>query len=609
MKAFRFVASSLLVPFSLTPLSIAVAQESTGATLDPIVVTATLGPKTIGESLASVTVIDEEEIRSKAPADFADLLRGQPGINVTGNGSFGKSTSVNIRGVKDAGSVFLVDGIKLHSATSGEASWEYFPTELIQRVEIVRGPRSSLYGADAMGGVVQAFTLDPKQGQRGWVEAGAGNFDTQKVSAGASASVGNTSFSLSGLHKESDGTAILEDGDDKGFRNTAGLGRVVHTLSNGGEASALLLQSEGNSEFEGGNTDYTIRTIGLGLVTPLNDYWQTGIQFAESRDEQKTFRSSGEDFYNTRLRQARWENTFSYKVHEFVVGAELQQDEVESTKDFAESSRTNMAVFSQLRLNFGPMDAQLSLRSDDNEAYGTKETGGLALGYKLDRSHRVRVSYGTAFRAPTFNNLYWPAGPKLSDYRGNPDLNPEESESYELGASGNYQRWFWDIAVYQMDIEDLISSGKVNGASSSININEARIRGAEFGAGYEYDGWRAGIAMTYMDPEDLETQKQIARLTRQTARFDLDKAYGNFGLGGSVVVEGHRYDDGANTERLAGFGTLDLRANWEFAQNWTTRLTLVNALDREYSTAERFDGVKYISAGRTAMLSVRYDIQ
>jgi vitamin B12 transporter len=606
MKSFRFVVSSLLVPFALSPLSIAVAQESTGATMDPIVVTATLGPKTVGESLASVTVIDEEDIRSKAPADFADLLRGQPGINVVGNGSFGKSTSVFTRGVQNAGTVFLIDGVKLHSATGGGASWQYVPTDLIQRVEVVRGPRSSLYGADAMGGVVQAFSLDPEQGQRGWIEAGAGNFDTQKVSAGGSGSVGNTTFSLSGLHKESDGTAIIEDGDDKGFRSTAGLGRIVHQLDNGGKASVMLLQSEGNTEYEGGNIDYLIRTVGFGLMTPLTDSWKMGIQFAESRDETESFTNFGDSIYNTRLRQARWKNTFSFNVHELVVGAERQQDEVSSSQNYSETSRTNTAVFSQLRLNFGPADAQLSLRGDDNEAYGTNNTGGLALGYKFDRSHRVRASYGTAFRAPTFNDLYWPLS---FNYQGNPDLEPETSDSYELGVSGNYQVWFWDLAVYQMDIENLISSGQIGTVDTRVNVDDARIRGAELGGGYVHDGWRAAVALTYMDPEDRNTKNQLARRTKQTARFDLDKTINNVVLGGSVIVEGGRFDDAANTEQLAGFGTLDIRAGWNFSSNWSTRLTLVNALDKEYSTAERFDGVKYISAGRTAMLSVRYDIQ
>ncbi|NWO04687.1 MAG: TonB-dependent receptor, partial [Alteromonadaceae bacterium] len=559
-----------------------------------------------GESLASVTVIEEEDIRSKAPAEFSELLRGQPGINVTGNGSFGKTTSVYTRGVKNAGTVFLVDGIKLHSATGGGASWQYFPTELIERVEIVRGPRSSLYGADAMGGVVQAFTLDPKYGNRGWVEAGAGSFDTQKASAGASGSVGNTRFSLSGLHKDTDGTAIVENGDDKGFRNTAGLGRIVHDLDNGGEASVVLMQSEGNTEYEGGNIDYMLRTVGLGLVTPVNDNWQTGIQFSESRDESDTFADTGDSTYNTRLRQARWENTFSYSVHEMVVGAELQQDEVSSTQDYSENSRTNTAVFSQLRLNFGPTDVQLSLRSDDNEAYGNKETGGVALGYSFDRSHRIRASYGTAFRAPTFNDLYWPLS---FNYQGNPDLDAEESKSYELGASGNYERWFWDLALYQMEIDNLISSGSVGGVDMPVNVDEARIRGAEFAGGYEHNGWRTGITLTYMDPEDRDTKNQLARRPRQTASFDLDKTISNFVFGGSVIAEGHRYDKADEVDRLAGFGTLDLRAGWHFAPNWSSRLTLANVTDKKYSTAKYFDGRNYIAAGRTAMLTVRYDIQ
>ena len=605
MKAFRFVASSLLVPFSLTPLSIAVAQESTGATMDPIVVTATLGPKTVGESLASVTVISEEDIRSKAPADFSDLLRGQPGINVVGNGSFGKTTSVFTRGVQNAGTVLLIDGVKQHSATGGGAAWQYIPTELIQRVEVVRGPRSSLYGADAMGGVIQAFTLDPEQGERGWVEAGAGNFDSQKASAGGSGSVGNTTFSLSGLHKESDGTAIVEDGDDKGFRNTAGLGRIVHTLDNGGEASVMLLQSEGNTEYEGGDIDYMIRTIGFGLSTPVNDNWQTGMQFAESRDElDNNFSGGDQSTFNTRLRQARWENTFFYKVHELIVGAELQQDEIESTSDFTETSRTNTAVFSQLRLNFGPADAQVSLRSDDNEAYGTNETGGVALGYKFDQFHRIRASYGTAFNAPTFNDLYWPG--TAPNFRGNPDLKAEESESYELGVSGNYHTWFWDMAVYQIDVDNLITYDLSVG--QNFNVEEAKIQGVEFSGGYERNGWRASAALTYMDPEDRTKDKQLVRRTKQTARFDLDKTVSNFTFGGSVIAEGDRYNDAKNNELLAGFATLDLRAGWRFAPNWSSRLTLVNALDKEYSTADGSNG-KYISAGRTAMLSVRYDIQ
>src|SRR5690554_3819405 len=155
MKVSRLIISSLMIPFALSPPAIAASQERQLAQLDPIVVTGTYGAKTVGESLASITVIDEEEIRRKAPTDFTELLRGQPGINVTGNGSFGKTTSVYTRGTANDSTLLLVDGVRLRSATSGGPSWQYFPVELIERVEIVRGARSSLYGSDAVGGVVQ----------------------------------------------------------------------------------------------------------------------------------------------------------------------------------------------------------------------------------------------------------------------------------------------------------------------------------------------------------------------------------------------------------------------------------------------------------------------
>lgn len=572
--------------------------------LEPIVVTATLGPLTAGESLSSVTVIDEESIREQSPSEFSQLLRGQPGINVTGNGSFGKTTSVYTRGTANDSTLLLVDGVRLRSATSGGPSWQYFPVELIERVEIVRGARSSLYGADAVGGVVQAFTLDPEETPAGWVEAGAGNFNTQKGSAGVAARAGNTRFSLSGLHKETDGTAVITNGEDRGFRNTAGIGRVVHELESGGKASLVVVQSEGSTEYEGGDIDFMIRTIGFGLETPVSDYWRQSLQFSESRDETDNVTPTFSSTFNTRSRAARWDNTFTWNVHELVVGAELMTDEVSGTTDYAETSRTNTALYTQLRLNFGPTDLHMSLRGDDNEAYGKNETGSIALGHALDRSHRIRVSYGTAFRAPTFNDLYFPGA--------NPDLEAEESGTVELGVSGHYQSWFWDTAVFQLDVDNLIAwSPTESGLWTPMNVNEARIRGAEFSAGFERDGWRGDAALTLLDPEDRETGNQLQRRSGKTLRLDLSKRVGTWDFGGTVVAEGYRYDDRANDDRMPGFATLDLRAGWRFAPDWSTRLTLANVLDKEYSTA-RFDSsnnLDYIAAGRTALLTVRYDIR
>ena len=599
-------------PLVFLPASDASAKEKSAAPeLDPIVVTATLGPRTAGESLSSVTVLDEETIRQQEPAEFKDLLTGQPGIDVVTNGSYGKNTSVYTRGTTNDSSVFLVDGVRLRSATSGGAPWQYFPMELVERVEVVRGPRSALYGADAVGGVIQAFTLDPERGRKGWVEAGAGNFDTQKVSAGASASTDATRFSLSGLHKETDGTEIVEDGDDKGFRNTAGVGRIVHELPGGGEAGVVMMQSEGNTEFDGGDTDFLIRTVGFRMDAPVSEYWDSSIQLSESADEQDNFRDAGDSFFNTKTRTARWENTFTTGVHELALGGELQSDEVDSSTDFEEDSRTNAALFGQLRLNFGPSDLQLSLRGDDNEAYGRQETGGVAFGHSFDRSHRVRVSYGTSFRAPTFNDLYYPLETYSfgGSYAGNPNLKPEEGSSFEVGFSGRYEIWYWDAAIYQLDVEDLIDLQSEGGDLRPVNVNEARIRGIEMGTGVRTNDWDLAVNLTLMDPRDQDTDNRLRRRSHQSLRVDVDRNLGAWSLGGTIQASGYRYDDSENEERLPGYAILNLRAGWEFARDWNAQLTLQNVTDKQYSTALRFDGAEYVAAGTAGFLSIRHDFR
>ncbi|KAE8547469.1 TonB-dependent receptor domain-containing protein [Marinobacter nauticus] len=609
---------ALLCSFTVLPLVSAIAHANESgelmvAELDPIVVTATLGPRTVGESLSSVTVVSEEELAQRSPTEFSEVLRGQPGINVISNGSFGKNISVYTRGTGSESTLFMIDGVRLRSATSGSAPWQFLPVDLVERVEIVRGPKSSLYGADAVGGVVQAFTVEPTRGNRGWVELGGGSFDTGKGLAGVSFGDGSTRASLSGLHQESDGTAIVEEGEDRGYRNSAGVARVVHDLDNGGQASAVLMQSEGNTEFEGGNTDFMIRTLGLRLETPISDQWRSSVLFSEARDEQETFNDSYDDsVFDTRTLTGRWENTFTMDVHELVVGTELVHDEVSGTTDFDETSRFNTALFSQLRLNFGPTDLQFSLRADDNEAYGKRETGGVALGHAVDRAHRLRLSYGTAFRAPTFNELYYPLEVYNwgGSYSGNPDLAPEESDTVELGFSGRYQHWFWDIALYQLDVENLIAlDTDATGRMAPANVDNARIRGLELASGFERDGWNGQASVAFSDPRDRQTDNRLRRRSAQTFRLALDKQIQAWSLGGTFIAEGYRYDDAANDNRLPGYGTLDLRAGWQFAPGWSSRLTVANVFDKEYATAERSDGSRYVAAGRTAMLSVRYDFQ
>ncbi|MDR5867700.1 TonB-dependent receptor domain-containing protein [Halomonas koreensis] len=599
----RWALASLCL--GLAPLAIADDTEdgadTTEPRLNPLVVTAALAPRTADESLASVTVIDEADLRRQDPVSLPDLLRGQPGVDVQTNGSFGKTSSVYIRGTGNDQSLLMIDGIRLRSATTGGPAWQYLDPRMFQRAEIVRGPRGSLYGAGAVGGVVQLFTPEGEGEPTPRISLGGGSFDTRRASASLSGGEGGTRYHLAASHLDTDGTPVREDGEDKGFDNTTGLVRLSHTFAGGAELGLLGLRARGNTEYDGGDMDFVQQVAGIYGVVPLTEAWSSRLTLSEARDEvddhqdASSWSAASTSVIETRTRTARWDNTLAFGAHELVVGAEHVEDRVSGTSGHAVDSRHNSAAFAQGLLDFAPVTLQASLRHDDNEAYGEETTGSVALGYDLDARHTLRASYGTAFKAPSFNDLYWPGS-------GNPDLDPESSQTLELGVRGQYRTWYWDLAAYQTELEDMIAWAPTgSGLWTPQNVDEARIRGVELATGVELDDWTLAGALTYLDPENRESGKDLRRRATQSLRLDIDRELGDWSLGGSWIVQNHRYDDADNQDRLGGFGLLNLRAGWAFAPGWSTRLTLENALDKDYETAR-----DYVNAGRAAFLSVQF---
>ncbi|MCG7599898.1 TonB-dependent receptor [Halomonas sp. McH1-25] len=584
-----------------------ISETDESLALNPVTVTATLSPRTANETLSSVTVIDEEDLERQAPTSLAEILRGQPGVDVTTSGSYGKATSVYIRGLSNDATLLMIDGIRLRSATAGGASWQYLDPNMFERAEIVRGPTSSLYGADAMGGVVQLFTPEGDgDGPQPSFSAGTGSHDTQRYSASLSGSQDGTRYSFAGSRFTTDGTEVREDGEDKAYDNTTGFARVSHTFDNGAEIGALGLRARGNTEYDGGDMDFVQQVAGIHGEIPLTGSWRSRLTLSESRDELDNFASYGTSAFNTRTQTARWQNTFNLDRHELIAGVEHSEDEVSGTSDYAEDSRDNTAVFVQALLDFAPFAIQTGLRYDDNEAFGEEVTGNLALGYALDDVHTLRASYATAFKAPTFNDLYYPQD--SWGYVGNPDLEAETSETLEIGIRGQYARYYWDLAAYQTDVDDLIAwapSASDTSLTMPQNIEEARIRGVELASGTEVGDWALELALTYTDPESRSGDyagNTLPRRATQSLRFDVDRELGDWVLGGSLIAQDHRYDDEENDDRLAGYGLLNLRAGWEFAPLWTARLTVDNVFDKQYETAG-----DYINAGRAAFVSVNFN--
>jgi len=583
------LSSSLLV----FPLAVA-AEDSTDFTLNPIVVTTTLATETADDTLSSVTVIDAKALDRQQPREFGKVLQGQPGISVVSSGGFGKNTSVFTRGTGSESTVLLIDGIRIRSATTGGAPWQHIPPQLLNRVEIVRGPRGSLYGADAVGGVVQGFTLSETGGDGAWVEAGGGTFSARQTGAGVTGQAGATRYSVQGNYFETDGTRVREGGDNKGYRNASGSASLRHEFDSGASVGLLGFRSQGNTEFDTGETDFILQTLGVNAETPVSDNWRTGITLSESRDEGDT--DDGASVFNTKTHLARWQNTVTVGRQQVIAGAEYLVDEVDSTTDYDEDSRDNKALFGQVLVNRGAADLQVSLRWDDNEAYGDRTTGATAVGIDLDPSHRVRLSYGTAFRAPSFNDLYFPNF-------GNPDLRPERSYTSEIGFRGQYTHGFWDLAIFQTTVDDLIVLAE--------NVDRSRLQGVELSAGTRLGGLELGSQLTLQDPRNQQTNDRLQRRTKKSLRLDADYySRGRVNFGATVIAEGDRYNDGDNEERISGFVTADLRVGVQLAENLSLRFTMENMFDHEYNTVRATpfgaDDFDFLAPGRTVFASLRY---
>ena len=601
----------------------AYAETEAGATdahidtsrLDPLVVTPSRVVQTVDESLASVTVIEREAIERQQPRQLSELLQGRAGVSFSSNGPFGKSSGLNLRGTESGHTLLLVDGMRLSSATAGQPAWQFLPPQQIERVEVVRGPRSSVYGADALGGVVQVFTRRGEPGEpRVNAFVGGGSLGTYEAGAGVSGGSESTRYSLSGGYLETDGIDVQDgvgDSADDGYDNSSVTGRVSHQLSPQVELFASGLYAEGATEFDrasysSARTDFAQAAGRAGARIDVTEGWRTEIAYGHSRDEQDTYYGGQLDNrFNTTRDYLSWRNDLDLAPWaELSVGTDWREARVSGTTDYAETSRDNWGVYQLLTLDLARHRLEVSSRYDDNEAYGGHTTGQLAWGYALTERWQARASYGTAFKAPSFNDLYYP--PSMFSTGGNPDLEPEESRSYEAGVRYTGPAGYVDLAAFRTDIDNLIDWAPTpSGKSQPQNVEEARITGMELESGGAVGPWQLQGAVTLMDHGNPnEPGSRLNRRPNASLRLDVDRSWQDLELGGTVVARGRSFEKlyGGGTERLAGYGLLNLRAAYHLDPQWTVRAQLKNALDKDYQTA-----AGYNQPGRAAYISVHFN--
>ncbi len=577
----------------------------------PVVVTATRTAQTADQTLASITVITRADIERLQARSVEELLSGLAGVTLTNNGGRGKQTSLFLRGTNSNHVLFLIDGIRVGSATAGAAAFQDFPVDQIDRIEIVRGPRSALYGSEAIGGVIQIFTRKGGGDTRLRLDAGTGTHNTRLLSGGVSGGGDRHWYNLQLSGEDTDGfnactgssTAFAgcftEEPDDDGYRNLSLSLRAGTRFDNGASLDLSLLRADTEVEYDGSfqnETDGLQQVLGASLELPLGET-RLGLRVGQSRDEADNFKDgSAASRFDTRRNSAGIQIDTPLGAAGLVTfGGDWYDDRVSSTTAYDRSSRDNKALFAQYLGNFDRFDLEAALRRDDNEQFGGHTTGSLAVGHDLGERLRLTASYGTAFKAPTFNYLYFPGF-------SNPNLQPETSKSLEFGLSGLAGSLRWAAQLYETRIDDLIA---FDSSFVPQNISKARIRGLELTLAGRIGGWDARANAGFMDPEhrgdDANRGNQLTRRARRSLRIDLDREFGAVQFGGTLRAESRRYDDLANTRAIGGYATVDLRLDWQPARDWTLGLRAANLFDRDYELVSY-----YPQDGRNFMLTLRY---
>jgi vitamin B12 transporter len=577
------------------------------------------------QTSAANTVFTRADIDRLQPSSVTDLLTRVPGVQVAPTGGRGSVPGIYIRGSKTAQSLVLVDGVRIANATSGDSGLQFLNIDQIERVEVLRGSRSAVYGSDAIGGVIQIFTRrSAEQGLQPRLRLAAGSNHTWQRSLGLSGGDQDTRFNLGASLDESAGidwshTSWPSDGDHDALRNKSVNLSLSHSFNDTVEAGINLLDSRGRSEydnpygrFDPGTfqsfgqapyTDYTVSSLGTYLGAQLNDYWYSRLELghSENRDSKRDKLSDDSSDFNTYRDSASWQNDLTVNdQHSLMLGTDWYQDRVHGSTDFDEDSRWNRAAFVQHRFKGEWFSTEIGLRRDQNQQFGGQNSWSGSLTLPVDARNDLLLSYTEGFRAPTLNDLYYPQ-------YSNPDLKPERSKSYELQwRSQLSEDSRLETSIYRTDLRDAIIFGA---DSIPQNVASARINGFEAALHQQWFGWQSNLGLALIDPRDRDSGHTLARRARRTLSLDLDRQFDRLGLGASWQAVSSSYDDEANRKQIGGYGLLGLRSSWTLNPEITLDLKVDNLLDKDYSRAlYSFEGASYgyREEGRTWLLGVTW---
>ena len=571
----------------------------------PEIVVSAKNNQSIDQLINSAIIFDLEDIEATQADDIPALLDAVAGVNFTDSGGRGSATSVFVRGVANSQIIVLIDGVRVGSATLGAAALNSYPIEAIDRVEIIKGPYSGIYGADAVGGVIQLFTKKSAEGI-GSVSVTIGDDSLQELSLALHTSGENYSVHVAAQTEETDGidrTSIVTDGNDDidGFEEDAfSLGAEVN-FSDNTKASLNILSSDNTVEFDntfgsdpGLMTENETFSSAINVSHNFSDSLRWSTTLGINEDESETNGAFPSVFITDRNSIGTELGLSISSKSSLTLGLDYYEEDIESSNDFPITDRDNSGAFAQFSHHSDIFSVIGSLRFDDNSAYGSDTNVALAGAVDLSETLRLSASYGTAFVAPSFNFLFFP-------FFGNPDLVPEESESFELSLDGSSGGFDWRVSAYRTDIDNLFSFDPETFLAE--NIGEAEIEGIEFSLTKTWADWAFSFNADFLSATDLDSGIELDGRPEQTLRLIARRDWGNYSIRFDVKNESDRFDNSGT--QLASYTLFDVGATYSFSETVKLSANIDNLFDEDFTLNLIGVSDRFNTEGRQAKVSLR----
>ncbi len=587
------------------PLALAAAfpnSSSAQTALKETVVTATRAATRADELVSDVTVIDRAAIQASSARTLPELLARNAGMQMSASGGRGTVSSVFIRGAETRHTILMVDGVRLGSATTGNPSWDNIPVDMIERIEVLKGPASALYGSEGVGGVVQIFLRKGVEGFHPYAALTLGSQRHATAAAGLQAGQGGLRYAVGVQRLREKGLSATNpnvpfgqfNADRDPFEQDSIHANASYEITRDWSLNGGLMYSDGISWFDDGpgfDARSAVRssTAHAAVKGRLAQGWQTELRVAQSTDTSNTIESSFPGAFKTEESQWSWQNNVDTPVGVVLAGLERREQKVGGSVDYPVKRRSIDSGFAGLNGSAGDHSWQANLRRDRNSQFGSVDTWLAGYGFRISPSWRVHASHGTSFVAPSFNQLYFP-------FFGNPLLEPERGRNTDLGVS-------WAAHGHQVKLVrfDNRIRGFMTNTTLPVNIPKARIDGWTLAYEGRLDALALRGSIDALDPRNEGNGRRLPRRARNQLTAGADYTLGAWRFGASLVHVGDRFDDAANTQQLGAYSTADVHAHWQFARHWSAQVKLNNLTDRQYETA-----YGYNQPGRSLYVTLRW---